>query len=233
MKTAQNKRYEIEFFTTITKEIENYETLSENDYALIFSKISHYIPENATILEAGFGTGNFGRKLLSVKKIKKLIGCDITPKMIEKAKMFGRAQGNCEYILGDLEDETIFPKERFDCILCPFILHHFPSLVVSRNLVTWVKRKGAIICIEPNGDCIINKISKVIRNMILKLFGEEYLIKNKWGTPNETDHTISSYVANFVQQNRCRLIHSDLIKQYTSRSRNILVLFKLPFDSAW
>ncbi|MBL7085739.1 MAG: class I SAM-dependent methyltransferase [Candidatus Cloacimonetes bacterium] len=222
----QKKDIEIRFFTEMVKEAEEYEPLSKDDYGLISSKISLYIPKYAKILEAGCGTGNFGRKLFPVKKLKKLIGCDITPLMIEKAKALNIAS-NYEYICGDLEDKNLFTKESFDCIICPFILHHFPSLdIVSRNLITWCKKDGVIIIIEPNRDCIVNRISKIIRNLILKFYGREYLIKNKFGTPNETDHNVSTYISNFSQQNRCHLIYSDLIKLYKISTINILVLFK-------
>ena len=222
----QQKDVEIAYFTEVVNAKKEYESFSEEEYALIIPKFSSHIPEGATILEAGCGTGSFGRRFFSYKRIKRLIGCDINPLMIARARELN-TNDKCEYICSDLETKDLFPEESFDCIVCPFILHHIPSLNISNNLIKWCKKEGIIIIIETNGDCFINKISKTIRNLILRFFGEEYLIKNKMGTPNETDHPISSYVVAFSQHKKCDLASIDFVKNFRiSITKNMLGFFK-------
>lgn len=190
MKT-QNKEYEINMFNDIAKN-SYYDVFEEDSYKLIIDLInSQKINIKGKILEAGCGTGAFGKRLLSSFKDINIIGVDISPVMVEKAK---DEKINYNATLGDLEDKNLFSKEEFDHIFCPFILHHFPDISkVVENFSYWIKKDGYVIIIEPNGDNPVDKFSKFCRKILEFLLGKKFVVKNALTTPNETDHTIKTY----------------------------------------
>ena len=80
-------------------------------------------------------------------------------------------------------------KKKFDYILCPAVLHHFPELEpVMRSMSFILKPKGTLVLVEPNGSQPVVKLSEFIRKNIWPF----NTMKNL-ATPNETMHTVKSY----------------------------------------
>ena len=103
----------------------------------------------------------------------------------------------------------MFDSEIFDLIICPFILHHFPTInTVLGNLTNWLKPNGFVIILEPNGSNPVGRISKFIRHRIEFVFGKEFPIKHGWSTPNETDHSMGTYL-DFLSNNY-KILFSDI-----------------------
>jgi len=178
----QNKNEEVAFFTPLADE--DYAPLSDDLHDFVISIIGPHV--RGKILEAGCGTGVLGRKLSTAD----ITGVDICPSMIRTASL----RSKHKYIVGDLEDKNLFPAGSFDTIICPWVLHHFPDIdTVAQNLKTWCKPGGHIILVEPNGDCLVNRLSKLVRDVML-LTGKSIA---SYGTSNETDHKCSVYLSHF------------------------------------
>ena len=81
------------------------------------------------------------------KKIKKLIGLDISEKMIELAKIRCKRLKNVEFYCGNMEN-TSFGNNIFDVCVIIDALHHVPNLIKT---IEEMKRIGkTLILSEPN-----------------------------------------------------------------------------------
>jgi SAM-dependent methyltransferase len=58
------------------------------------------------------------------------VGIDINPEYIRVAS--SRYPGR--WVVGDVNDETIFPDDRFDCVFANSLMHHLDDAAVSRLL---------------------------------------------------------------------------------------------------
>lgn len=188
---VQNKEYEKTLFNQIA-ENGHYETLSDEFYDYLFAFLKRHMPEPAgKMLEAGCGTGAFGKRFVSQYPGLSILGADISEVMVRQAD-----DGTPRYsaVNADLEDQAQWKTGEFDHIVCPFIMHHFPDITrVVENYGRWIKPGGYIILIEPNGNNFINKISKALRKTVELFKGKDYVLKKGWATPNETDHTVQTY----------------------------------------
>jgi len=98
------------------------------------------------------------------------------------------------------------PNNYFDIILCPFILHRFPTLdKVFSNFAKWSKQNGYIILLDLNGSNPVNRLSKIIRHFLEFIFNKEFVISYKLATPNETDHSVTTYI-NFLRNMGCEIL---------------------------
>ena len=193
MFSKQIKQYEIDFFDTIAAN-GHYELQSESLYSLLFQTIKkNQLSPNGIALECGCGTGAFGRRFLSeFSDLTKIIGVDISARMIDAC----RSQNIPRYnpMLGDLEDSSLFSAGQFSLIICPFILHHFPSIdLITHNIGKWTKSGGLLVLVEPNGSSPVSRIFKLARKLLEKILGPKWIIRKGLATPNETNHSVASY----------------------------------------
>lgn len=187
----QIKEYEIKLFNSLANQGE-YELTDSGLYRFIFNKIkSNKIHIKGSVLEAGCGSGVIGRRFIKKYPKINITGIDISPKMIERAHL---SSSKYTGVCGDLEDYEIFKSNSFDVILCFFVLHHFPSIKkIFISIKKWTKRNGILIIVEPNGENLVSHISRALRLFVEKTLGKEFIIKRKMATPNEINHTYSSY----------------------------------------
>ena len=193
MTKTQNKKFEINLFDVLGKE-EDYEISVGPLHGYIAGILKdHSIKLQGTMLEAGCGTGVFGKQLLKHSPQLKVKGVDIAPSMVARAN-----DGTPRYhaLIGDLESSSLFKPKSLDYIFCPFILHHFPSTNrVVKNFSNWLKPGGRLIIVEPNGQNVISRLSKLFRKIVESTLGKEFVVKQQLATPNETNHTMSNYLA--------------------------------------
>jgi ubiquinone/menaquinone biosynthesis C-methylase UbiE len=191
----QNKYYEKKFFDSLAVSGKD-RTLNSRDLEhleFIINKIKlTNINFSGNILECGCGTGEYGKNILKNFGGITITGVDISDKSVSMAN---DGTKNYSAIVGDIEYRGLFMANSFNSILCLFILHHFPDLLnVFENLHSWLKKDGTMIILEPNGDDLINKASKVIRKGVELIFGQDYIVNKGLGTPNETDHPLKEYL---------------------------------------
>ncbi len=77
----------------------------------------------ANILEIGCGTRAFARRL--VQRADRVMAVDLSPKMIEVAKLQSEAYTNIDFQVADIM-QWEFPGEHFDAIVSLATFHHLP-----------------------------------------------------------------------------------------------------------
>jgi SAM-dependent methyltransferase len=71
------------------------------------------------VLDVGCGPGTNARHFESVE----YVGVDINPEYIATARRRFRGR----FVVGDVQDERVFPDERFDLVFANSLLHHLPD----------------------------------------------------------------------------------------------------------
>lgn len=146
------------------KKADNYD---ENDLVL-YSKeccdeISNYLKniKYETLLDIGCGTG-YLIELLSNKNCSKLVGIDISTKMIEKAK--DKKIINSEFIEGSALDLP-FDDNQFDVITCSESFHHYPNTDKAMQEVYRVLKKEGLYIIADKNVGKLKMISVLLDNL--------------------------------------------------------------------
>jgi len=191
----QDKEQELLMFNHERKDA--YDFLDENFYRVVEAFMERHARPLFTgahrVLEAGCGTGAFGRcfiRSLKGRAIWDTTGVDIAPTMIAWNER--HPQEHYRSIVGDLEDTALFPPETFDLVLCPMVLHHFPNpRAALQNIAAWLKPGGRLYIIEPNGSSPVNRLSKFIRRCLERTMGLDYT--RRFASVNETDHSMRDY----------------------------------------
>jgi ubiquinone/menaquinone biosynthesis C-methylase UbiE len=192
--TKQNKEWEIALFDRIVDEDKEYEQNSDEFYDYLTQSTRKILGDGKQkkMLEAGCGTGAIGKRLMKRFKGLKITGVDVSPKMVRLANDGTRGYRAIE---GNLENEKLLAKASFDVVFCGYILHHFPSCKkIVHNAALWLKPGGYLILVEPNGSSPVNRASKAARHALEAAFGKEWVIRKRFATPNETDHTVGTYL---------------------------------------
>lgn len=102
----------------------------EKDFLQVMEKNVH---PSTRILELGCGTGiNIGRVLALQKPFHLYYGIDFSEDMLAIAKQKYRDRKNVHFLSGNLE--TISTPQRYDFVLCTWVLSHLkkPSFVINR-----------------------------------------------------------------------------------------------------
>lgn len=182
----QNIQAEIDFFDNITKHGDHYDTLPEETYEYIFSLIRPYL--KGEILEAGCGSGAFGMRIKNLNPQLEITGIDINQKLINIASN-SRIYKKDKIICGNLESKSMFRKNEFDTIICPYVVHHFPDIhSIFYNFDYWLKPSGYLIILDPNGSNPIIKFSYLLRKIAMILFKTDLQ-----ASPNESPKAITDF----------------------------------------
>lgn len=172
MKTNQEyKELSIKEFTKAAK-------IYDLDYSGIYQTCKKNYPdileevkkENfETLLDVGCGTGEVIYLLSHDLKDKKYVGLDLTPAMIEAAKL--KHIENAEFIVGDAENLP-FEENTFDIILCSESFHHYPSPTDFFNSVYKVlKPGGKLILRDYMAEGVINYLVNHVEMPIVNKAG--------------------------------------------------------------
>jgi len=114
-------------------------------YDKLVEKIPKLIPKGALVLDVGTGTGIAA--IAASPKAGRIIGIDMSMKMMEKAKkkIKERGIGNVEIQMGNLYSLP-FENDSFDCALCCNTLHMVENLEqVFSEIKRVLKPKGLFI----------------------------------------------------------------------------------------
>lgn len=161
---TQNLQVEIEFFDKVATEYGHFDTMAEEVYSEIFDNINSYIGND--VLDAGCGTGAFGRRIKDRALNRAITGVDINQNFIDLAR---NTFSYNDLICANLEDRKIFKASNFDTIICPYILHHFPEMKdVVDNFYYWLKPGGFLVIVDPNGSNLILRASYILRLILSK-----------------------------------------------------------------
>ncbi len=97
---------------------------------------------------------------------------------------------------------------------------------VLGNLTNWLKPNGFLVILEPNGSNTVSRISKFIRHYLEFVFSKKFPIKHGWSTPNETGHTMGTYLDFLL--NNYKILFSD-IKYFSPKDTNIKLFSLMSF----
>lgn len=219
MHKKQDIKEEIKFFN-----FNHNVTLSTGDevFDLISQELS-LLDLKGLGLEGGCGTAILGQRLLEVNQNISLVGIDINKKFIRNLNQMKLPRYKAIY--GNLEDRTLFKEHDFDFVILPYVLHHIPTTqTVIENVHFWLKDKGVLIILEPNGLNPILNLSYKLRNFLQKFF---YSWVSRYASPNEK--IISSGVLNklFDDLFTMLVVRSFLLNFKSNNDKHFDPVFKL------
>lgn len=115
---------------------------------LIFKKLCKPNKDN-TILEIGCGDGEFTKRLADLPS--KIVGTDITPKVIARAKRYFNTKIYRKVSFkADNAEKMSFSNNSFDIVCGISILHHIDTNKALKESFRVLKRGGSIFFSEPN-----------------------------------------------------------------------------------
>lgn len=140
-----------------------------------------------TAFEAGCGSGAFGLQL--AMRGWQVTGVDISRTLVRRANQLARSQRlHYKARVADLFREAK-GRKKYDLVLCPMVLHHFPDLDgIVCALAKLLRPKGRFVLIEPNGSHLIIVFSEWVRRELWPFSRMRQL-----ASPNETNHSVAAY----------------------------------------
>lgn len=96
-------------------------------------------------LEIGCGTGAFARRL--AERAKHVTAIDVSPGMIEAARLRSARFSNIDYVLADAT-AVDFPAERFDCVAAIATLHHVPLRPMLDQMIDALAPRGVLLVLD-------------------------------------------------------------------------------------
>jgi SAM-dependent methyltransferase len=108
------------------------------------------VDKNDNVLDVACGTGSISIKFAELSK--HVTGIDITPAMIEQAKLLQKEKmlNNLKWDIGDVSRQLPYPSISFSVVVTRFSFHHFLnplSVLIEMNRVCSIG--GQIIVIDP------------------------------------------------------------------------------------
>lgn len=126
--------------------------------------------KNLRILEIGCGTGEYTKHLAQKLPKSKIIGLDISDKMIKIAKAKCKKYPNTSFVVNSAYD-TGFKPNSFDVVCGFYVLHHLEIFRIRKELKRILKPGGIFFFYEPN---ILNPVVYLIKSskMLKRLVGD-------------------------------------------------------------
>jgi len=118
--------------------------------------------KNKTILDMGCGFGDHAQKL-SKQKYKKLVGFDISKKLIQFANK--QKSPNAVFYRGDMNKRLKHENSSFDVVYSSLAIHYIKKINELFQEVNRVLKKGGIFCFS-TGHPIFNLINQTDEHMI-------------------------------------------------------------------
>ena len=144
-------------------------------------------------LDLGCGTGAFARLL--AQRASRVLGLDLSPRMIEIAKERSQEYPNITYHVGDVMALDL-PAEHYDCIVSIATLHHLPFQATLLKLKSALKAAGTLLILdlfehEGIGDTLRSAVA-LPPNILLRLvkngrLRESPAVREAWAEHGKTD----------------------------------------------
>lgn len=119
---------------------------------------------NSSLLDVGCGSGILLNKLLSLHNNMKLFGLDITPKMVEVAKVKFNNNPEVKITLGSAI-KMPYKDNSFDYVTCASSFHHHPDPAISiKEMVRVLKPGGKLLILDGCVDGTLRKFLSQLEN---------------------------------------------------------------------
>lgn len=159
MKTRIDSRYVLEN----NEEFERLERQSSHEHLSFERELEGFKPQaGSTILDAGCGSGIVSRSLALRFPDCRVTGVDSSLERIEQAKKASGKFANLGFAQGDLlklDPERIFEGERFDSVVCRYVMEHMDS---ERRAVALGRLKS---CMKPGGSIWLVDVDGLLSNL--------------------------------------------------------------------
>ncbi len=141
---------------------------------LTFLKTSASIPPQAAVLDIGCGTGEFERLLLSEHPEQRMVGVDLSVKMLEIARQKCRAFPNVTFCAASAS-ALPFPDQSFDFVISASALHYFdqPELCLG-EMRRVLKSGGSVVILDWCKDYLLCRLLDVILKLIEPAYQQCY-----------------------------------------------------------
>jgi ubiquinone/menaquinone biosynthesis C-methylase UbiE len=133
---------------------------------LMFLKSWTSISPQAGVLDVGCGTGEFERLVLREHPEQRMVGVDVSGKMLELARQKCQAYPNVTFCTASAS-ALPFPDHRFDVVVSASALHYFDqpeaSLVEMRRVV---KPGGVVVILDWCKDYLLCQLFDIVLKLI-------------------------------------------------------------------
>ena len=133
---------------------------------LTFLKTWASIPPGAAVLDIGCGTGEFERLVLCEHPEHRMVGVDLSAKMLEIARQ--KCQGYSNVTLCIASASALpFPDRSFDLVVSASALHYFDQLAVSlAEMQRVVKPGGSVVILDWCKDYLLCRLFDIVLKLI-------------------------------------------------------------------
>lgn len=144
-----------------------------------------------TMLSVGCGTGSRERKFAKFQQFSSIVGVDVAPRQIEKAREYANADGflHINYKVLDFSRHSL-PEQSYDLVLFNSSLHHFGNIqgLMRNKVLPLLKPGGMLVILEHVGPNRLQwlkaqllQCNQLLKNLPLryKLRTDKYSHKNK------------------------------------------------------
>jgi len=141
---------------------------------LVLLKTWASIPPQAAVLDIGCGTGEFERLVLSEKPEQRMVGVDLSAKMLEIAREKCQAYPNVTFCAAS-SSALPFPDHSFDMVVSASALHYFDRPEVSlREMRRVLRPGGSVVIMDWCKDYIFCRLFDIVLRLIEPAFQRCY-----------------------------------------------------------
>ena len=110
-------------------------------------------------LDFGCGIGRLTQAL--TKFFATVVGVDVAPTMIDKAREANKYPGKCSFIVNQKTDLSSFPSDEFSFVLSSIVLQHIPTELAKKYITEFIR------ILRPGGLAVFQLPSRFIQETIL------------------------------------------------------------------
>jgi ubiquinone/menaquinone biosynthesis C-methylase UbiE len=180
---------------------------------LTFLKSSASIPPHAAVLDIGCGTGQFERLVLREHPEQRMVGVDLSEKMLEIAQQNCRAYPNVAFCIASAS-ALPFRDHSFDVAISASALHYFDQPEVSlAEMRRVVKPGGSVVILDWCKDYLLCRLFDIVLKLIEPAYQCCY-------TQREFHHLLASaqFDIQFARKVRIGLVWGLMIATALERS---------------
>jgi SAM-dependent methyltransferase len=153
-------------------------------------------PSARSVLDVGCGLGRLTRAIASGNR--NIVGLDVSPRMIARAKSEGTPAG-ATFLEGDFL-ELDLGERRFDCIVSAAALHHMPAAPALRRMCGLLRPGGRLVIHDLRRDSsamdVVRSYSALARVLLTRLvhtgrIRQPKRVRQAWGRHGAREEYLS------------------------------------------